>query len=137
MELEPPAIIGLAKREETIVFPDERSELKLDFRDPALRLLQRARDEAHRFANQFNADLRSKKFGNLCWMILPVWEKSSRSTFRTFWKLGKNEKASVEKIQMVEGSGQKLAERLHLFLHSGKQHDEAKFNYFIWIYFFS
>ena len=43
MELEPPAIIGLAKREETIVFPDERSELKLDFRDPALRLLQRGK----------------------------------------------------------------------------------------------
>ena len=29
--------------------------------DPALRLLQRIRDEAHRFANRFNADLRSKK----------------------------------------------------------------------------
>ena len=63
----------------------------------------------------------SKKFGNLCWMILPVWEKYAEKHFRTFWKLGKNEKASVEKIQMVEGFGPKLAERLHLFLHSGKQ----------------
>ena len=55
-----PLLIGLAKREETIVFEDERNELKLAERHPALRLLQRLRDEVYRFANQFNADLRSK-----------------------------------------------------------------------------
>ena len=41
--------------------------------------------------------------------------------FVHFGSLEKMKKASVEKIQMVEGFGPKLAERLHLFLHSGKQ----------------
>ena len=41
MEADAPPLIGLAKREETIVFPDDRGELKLKPNDPALRLLQR------------------------------------------------------------------------------------------------
>ena len=61
LRLESIPLIGLAKKEETVVFPDERKELKMSVHDPALRLLQRIRDEAHRFANRFNADLRSKK----------------------------------------------------------------------------
>jgi excinuclease ABC subunit C len=61
LEIDPPCLIGLAKREETIVFPDERDELVLDPRDAGLRMLQQVRDEAHRFANQYNADLRSKR----------------------------------------------------------------------------
>ena len=55
-----PALVGLAKREDP-VFPDERDDLVLDPRDQGLRLLQLVRDEAHRFANQYNADLRSKR----------------------------------------------------------------------------
>ncbi len=57
----PPALIGLAKKHETIVFPDEREPLNLPLNSPALNLLQRLRDEAHRFANTYNATLRSKK----------------------------------------------------------------------------
>ena len=49
--------------------------MKLKPSDPALRLLQRVRDEAHRFANRFNADLRSKKLKNPSSMIFLVWEK--------------------------------------------------------------
>ena len=59
--LDPPPIIGLAKREELIVFPDERPPLRLSHHDPGLRLLQRIRDEAHRFANSYNAEQRSRK----------------------------------------------------------------------------
>jgi excinuclease ABC subunit C len=57
----PPALIGLAKKHETIIFPDERPPLNLPLGHPGLHLLQRLRDEAHRFANTYNADLRSKK----------------------------------------------------------------------------
>jgi excinuclease ABC subunit C len=57
-DLAPPPLIGLAKREETIVFPDGR-ELKLPRHDVGLALLMRIRDEAHRFANDFNAEFRS------------------------------------------------------------------------------
>jgi excinuclease ABC subunit C len=58
--VEPPALIGLAKKHETIIFPDERAPLNLPLGHPGLNLLQRLRDEAHRFANTYNADLRSK-----------------------------------------------------------------------------
>ena len=59
--LEPPELIGLAKKNETIIFSDGRDPLNLERNDPALRLLQHIRDEAHHFANTFNAELRSKR----------------------------------------------------------------------------
>ena len=61
LDLAPPALIGLAKEHETIVFPDERPPLNLPLNHPGLNVLQRLRDEAHRFANTYNAELRSKK----------------------------------------------------------------------------
>ena len=61
LKVAPPELIGLAKREETIIFGNDRPDLRLDARHPALRFLQVVRDEAHRFANRYNADLRSKK----------------------------------------------------------------------------
>ena len=121
MDVSPPSIIGLAKREETIVFPDERGELKLDFRDPALRLLQRARDEAHRFANQFNADLRSKRIRESILDDFTGLGKVRREALLNYFgSLEKMKKAGVEEIRKVEGFGPKLADRLHLFLQTGQ-----------------
>ncbi len=121
MDVVPPSIIGLAKREETIVFPDERGELKLDFRDPALRLLQRARDEAHRFANQFNADLRSKRIReSILDDFTGIGKVRREALLKHFGSLEKMKKAGVEEIRKVEGFGPKLADRLHLFLQTGQ-----------------
>jgi excinuclease ABC subunit C len=121
MELEVPPIIGLAKREETIVFPDERGDLKLEFRDAALRLLQRARDEAHRFANQFNADLRSKRIRESVLDDFSGLGKVRRvALLEYFGSLEKMKKATPREIQQVEGFGPKLAERLHRFLQTGQ-----------------
>jgi excinuclease ABC subunit C len=50
--VELPAIVGLAKREETLVRPDG-SELRLSRRDPGLKLLMYVRDEAHRFCRRY------------------------------------------------------------------------------------
>lgn len=54
-------LIGLAKREETIITSDFR-EIKLPKRMPALQLMMRIRDEAHRFAITYHRKLRSKAF---------------------------------------------------------------------------
>ena len=51
-------VVGLAKKEETIVFPDG-GEVKLDHSDPGLRILIAVRDECHRFATSFNQRMRS------------------------------------------------------------------------------
>lgn len=61
MGAEPPPMIGLAKKHERIFFSDEREPLDLPPDNEGRKLLQRIRDEAHRFANTFNADLRSKR----------------------------------------------------------------------------
>ncbi|MBI5788330.1 MAG: excinuclease ABC subunit UvrC [Candidatus Schekmanbacteria bacterium] len=53
-------IIGLAKREEEIFFPNTVQALKLPSSSPTLHLLQRIRDEAHRFAIEFHRKRRSK-----------------------------------------------------------------------------
>lgn len=54
-----PLLLGLAKKEETIILSDG-SALKLPHHHPGLHLLQRVRDEAHRFANKFSSQLKSK-----------------------------------------------------------------------------
>ena len=53
-------IIGLAKKEEEIYFPGRDKPLKLDRRSRSLQLLQRIRDEAHRFAVSYHREKRSK-----------------------------------------------------------------------------
>ena len=53
-------IVSLAKREEQIFRPGVREPIELDFDSSALKLLQRLRDEAHRFAISFNRSLRAK-----------------------------------------------------------------------------
>jgi len=112
-----PALIGLAKREETIVFPDERGELLLPARDYGLRLLQRIRDEAHRFANQFNADLRSKKIRESILDDFAGLGKVKRAALlEHFGSIEKLKKAKVSQLIEVEGIGKKLATRLVEFL---------------------
>jgi excinuclease ABC subunit C len=58
------ALIGLAKREETIIIKKRRGfvSLSLDKNDPALLLLRATRDEAHRFAQRYHHYLRGKQY---------------------------------------------------------------------------
>ena len=53
-------IIGIAKRLEELYFPEDQFPLHIDKKSESLRLIQRLRDEAHRFAITFHRDLRSK-----------------------------------------------------------------------------
>jgi len=114
-------LVGLAKREETLVFPDERGELKLERRDPALRLLQRLRDEAHRFANQFNADLRSRRIRESVLDDFPGIGSVRRDFLLDYFGTIEKLRAASEKDLMeVKGIGPKLAAELALFLDKGK-----------------
>ena len=117
LEISAPALIGLAKREETIVFPDEREEIILDPRDQGLRLLQQVRDEAHRFANQFNADLRSKRIKESILDDFKGLGKVRREALLNhFGSLDKLRKASPDQLRELNGIGPKLAESLYQFL---------------------
>lgn len=63
-------LIGLAKRLEEIVFPDDRPSIVLRRTNPALKLLQNARDEAHRFAITFQREKRINTL-QIKWLDIP------------------------------------------------------------------
>lgn len=60
LEIQPPTVISLAKREEEVFLPDAEEPLRLSRHSYALRLLQYVRDEAHRFAQHYHHVLRRK-----------------------------------------------------------------------------
>lgn len=115
--LEPPPLIGLAKKEEAIIFSDGRDPLILPGHEPARLLLQRVRDEAHRFANSFNADLRSERMKE---SVLDDFEGLGKvrraALFEKFGNLAALRRADATDLQVVEGIGPKLAARLYAFL---------------------
>ena len=61
MDIHPPLVISLAKREEEIHIQAESSPIRLQRNNPALRILQQVRDEAHRFAQHYHHILRRKR----------------------------------------------------------------------------
>lgn len=113
-----PPLIGLAKRQETIIFADEREPMNLPENSPALHLLQRIRDEAHRFANNFNAHLRSKKIReSILDDLNGVGEKRKQLLLKKFPSITKLRSATVEELQSVEGIGPKQAQHIHQFMN--------------------
>jgi excinuclease ABC subunit C len=115
-DLAPPPLIGLAKREETIVFPDGR-ELKLPRHDVGLALLMRIRDEAHRFANDFNAELRSRKLRESLLDEMPgLGPKRKAALLARFGSIQKLRKATEAEIAEVAGLSAKLAAEVKAYL---------------------
>jgi len=116
-DLEPPALIGLAKERETIIFPDARPPLNLPLDHAGLQLLQRIRDEAHRFANSFNADLRSKRIRESVLDEFPgMGPTRRRALLAHFGSIARLRAASAVEIAEAPGFGARTAEALHKFL---------------------
>jgi excinuclease ABC subunit C len=61
MNIRPPMVISLAKREEEIYIQARTAPIRLSRNNPALRILQQMRDEAHRFAQAYHHTLRRKR----------------------------------------------------------------------------
>jgi len=117
--LEPPELIGLAKRNETIIFSDGREPLNLPHHDPALRLLQHIRDEAHHFANSFNAELRSKRLRESILDDFPgLGSKRKQQLLLHFGSLKKLRAATIDELVELEGIGKLTAKRLIAFFNS-------------------
>jgi excinuclease ABC subunit C len=113
----PPPIIGLAKKHETVFFVDARAPLNLPLNHPGLQLLQRVRDEAHRFANTYNAVLRSKKIRESVLEDFAGLGPVRRGALLAhFGSIDRLRTASIAEIAEVEGFGPKLAAELHAFL---------------------
>jgi excinuclease ABC subunit C len=110
-------IIGLAKEHEEIYRPGRALPLQLPLDSGALRLLQRIRDEAHRFANTYHQLLMKKRIGESILDDCPgVSQNRKNLLLRKFGSVNRLRKASVEEIATTEGIGPKLAEDVHRFL---------------------
>ena len=115
--IEPPALVGLAKRRETIIFSDGRPSLNLPGTHRGRLLLQHIRDEAHRHANSYNAELRRRKLRESVLDDFPgLGEKKRRALLGHFGSLERLRKASLEELQEVEGIGPKLAKQIRINL---------------------
>jgi len=118
--LEPPPLVGLAKKRETVFFTDERPPLNLRLHSASLKLLQRLRDEAHRFANTFNAEIRSRRIRETILDDVPGMGPVRRRALLTHFKtIEKLKAASTEELRQVEGIGPQFSERLQSYLQSG------------------
>src|SRR5436189_975717 len=112
-------IIGLAKEHEEIYRPGRAMPLQLPVDSGALHLLQRIRDEAHRFANAYHQLLLKKRIDESILDDCPgVSQNRKRLLLRKFGSVNRLRKASVEQIAATEGIGPKLAEEVHRFLQS-------------------
>ncbi len=108
----PPALIGLAKREETVVRADG-SELRLPRHHEGLRLLQRLRDEAHRFANNFNAELRGRKLReSLLDEVEGLGPSRKAALLGRFGSIQALRRATPEALAETPGVGPQLAARI-------------------------
>lgn len=118
LDLAPPPLIGLAKQHETIIFPDERAPLNLPLNHAGLNLLQRLRDEAHRFANTYNANLRSKKIReSVLDDFAGLGPVRRAALLDRFGDIDRLKAATADEIADVAGFGPRLAGELHAFLH--------------------
>jgi excinuclease ABC subunit C len=110
-------IIGLAKEREEIYRPGRALSLRLPMDSSALRLLQRIRDEAHRFANAYHQLLMKKRVEESILDDCPgVSQNRKNLLLRRFGSVNRLRKANVEEIAATEGIGRKLAEEVHRFL---------------------
>jgi excinuclease ABC subunit C len=115
-------IIGLAKEFEEIYRPGQAEPLRLSHDSGALKLLQRVRDESHRLANTYNAELRLRKISESILDEFPnIGERRKAALLKRFGSVQRLRLASVEQIAEVSGFGGKAAAELKAFLEAREQ----------------
>lgn len=112
-------ILGLAKEFEEIYLPGQSAPLRLPAESGALKLLQRVRDESHRLANTYNAELRLKKISESILDEFPsIGERRKAALLKKFGSVQRIRLATVEQISEVPGFGGKAAAELKAFLEA-------------------
>lgn len=110
------AVIGLAKRLEEIYIPGIPDPQTLPKASPSLRLLQRIRDEAHRFAVSYHRQVRSKRtMQSELDMVDGIGEKRAKMLLEVFGSVQGVKHATEE--QLAEVVGEKLAEKIRMYFH--------------------
>ena len=110
-------VIGLAKEMEEIHLPDRTAPVRLPRNCPGLHLLQRLRDEAHRFANAYHQKLRRRLIQESVLDEFPgLGENRKKTLLQRFGSIARLRQATAEEIVTAPGIGPKMAAALREFL---------------------
>ncbi len=112
-------IVGLAKQFEEIYFPHQPEPLRLSHSDGALKLMQRIRDEAHRFANGYNELLYRKRMKESALDGVPGMSVAKKSMLLAKFKsVAALKKTSADEIATLRGISKKWAQSMLDYLNS-------------------
>ncbi len=106
-------VAGLAKEKEEIFIPDRAEPISLSLSSPGLQLLQRLRDEAHRFALGYHQKLRKRAtFVSELDAIPGIGPKRKRSLLKKFGSVQAIQESSFEELAQAKGMSQGLARKI-------------------------
>lgn len=112
------SLVGLAKKEELLFKSDESEPIVMSKKSAGLMMLQRLRDEAHRFAITYHRKLRAD---NMTKSILKeidgIGDRKIDILYRTFKSVDKIECATIEQLETIKGITRKDAENIYLYFH--------------------
>ena len=107
------AVVGLAKEREEIFLPERDEPVLLPTTSPALYLMQRLRDEAHRFAITYHRSMRARAATRSAFDEIPgVGPKRRAALLRVFGSARQVREAPVEQVAAVSGIGPTLAAKI-------------------------
>ncbi|MFX1482648.1 MAG: excinuclease ABC subunit UvrC [Promethearchaeota archaeon] len=110
-------VVAVAKREETLFMRNALDGIELDFESDGLHLIQRIRDEAHRFAQQYHHKLREKRFtGSILEEAPGIGPKRRSALLQALGSFENVKKATVEELAAVDGMTMKAATLLRNWL---------------------
>ncbi len=110
-------VIGLAKENEEIFTPGVSEPIILPKSSPALQLLQRVRDEAHRFAVGYHHNLHKKKtFVSALDAVPGIGPARKKALLKRFGSVTEIKEASIEELSSVNGINPSLAQKIKQYL---------------------
>jgi excinuclease ABC subunit C len=111
-------ICALAESEEWIYLPEQDDPVMIPKSSASLHLIERLRDEAHRFAISYHRNLRSKSaLYSILDSIDGIGEKRKRLLFDTFLTVDRIKAATVEELASVKGMTLPAARSVYMYFH--------------------
>ncbi len=113
-----PMLASLAKKEELLFVPHRAEPIRLEETHPARRLVERIRDEVHRWAVGYHRKLRGKQYHTSSLEKIPgIGPSRTNELLKAFGSLRRLKEATVEEIAQVKGFSESIAAKLHESLH--------------------
>ena len=109
-------LISLAEREEEVFTLFSEESIRIDHKDYALKMLQRIRDEAHRFAITYFRSLHSKRnLASVLQEIDGIGKKKRMALMEKFGTIDKIMNANEVQLAEVDGIGEELAKKIYTY----------------------